>query len=54
MPIVSAVVNFKSLLVPDIVFTLLHNSYRHNVTFFLVLQEHFNAVVLFKRNKLLI
>lgn len=53
MPIVSAIVNFKSLLVPDIVFTLLHNSYRHNVTFFLVLQEHFNAV-LFKRNKVLI
>lgn len=47
MPLVSAIVKFKSLLVPDIVFTLLHNLNRHiNVTFF---EFYRNAVVLFKR-----
>lgn len=34
MFIVSVVVNFKSLLVLDIVFILLYNVYRYNVIFF--------------------
>lgn len=54
MFIVIVIVNFKSLLVLDIVFILLYNLYRYNVIFFLVIQEYFNVVVLFKRNKVLI